>query len=320
MAFSWDDGPEMTGAISIDDKAIVGKEGSVGYFTGQGPQDDGGQNDWSPVVEIASDAGVTDWRSMVLLADGVYFDGPVGRKMLTRDLQVVSVPNVEDALLTNPATTSAVVHPTQGRCLTTSNTDDVSQPRMGVIVDKHYVLDGWFTQLPVEGAVSAIVADTPKGPAYHYLGNSGTVYRETAGVYLDGGAYVPMEFETAWVKAEGIEGFARFGRLQLTWQALDPHQFSLYVAFDYRSTYYPMGTVTWAMMQAMPGYASGGMCAALFDPMRRRAQAIRFKLVDAADAATAPVTGQGSVLISMGLEVSAYTNRKLNRLTAAQRF
>jgi hypothetical protein len=258
---------------------------------------------------------------VVVKPDGIYFDSHAGERMLTRDLQVQPVPNVEDLITTNGTQTSAVVHPTQGRILITANMDDVSTPRSGIIVDRDYILDSWLTTLPQVGAVSAVVADAPTvGPTYHWLDASGIVWREDAVAWQDflssSTVYVPMQIETAWVKAAGIEGFARFRRLQLTWQNLDPHALSVYVAFDYSPTYYLMGTVTAAMMTAMP---LNPMCQQLFSLPRQRAESVRFKVVDAPDAVTSPITGQGPLLVSLGLEVSSYTNNRTNRLPAAQR-
>ena len=73
--------------------------------------------------------------------------------------------------------------------------------------------------------------------------------------------------------------------------------------------------ITAAMMTTM----ATPLCQQLFALPRQRAEAVRFKLVDAADAVTAPVTGQGPLLVSMGLEVARYTNSRTNRLPAAQR-
>jgi hypothetical protein len=322
MAFSWDDGPgPIMAAASMDGKLVLWKSDRVGYVTGQGPADDGGQNDWSPVQSIVTDVGCINWRSLVVKPDGVYFDSHAGQRQLTRDLQVVPVPNVEDLMATNGVQTSAVVHPTQGRILITANTDDTSTPRVGVIIDRDYILDSWLTTLPHVGAVSAVVADAPTiGPTYHWLDASGIVWRESPLEYQDELAssvvYVPMQVETAWVKAAGIEGFARFRRLQVTWQNMDPHALSVYVAYDYSPTYWLMGTVTAAMMTAMPG---APLCQQLFALPRQRAESVRFKIVDAADAVTAPVTGQGPLLVSLGLEVSSYTNQRTNRLAPAQR-
>lgn len=326
MAFSWDEGPgPITAIASFGDKLVVWKRDAIGVVTGQGPQDDGGQNDWSPVLALATDVGCIDWRSVVVKGDGAYFDSAAGRREIGFDLVVKPVPSVEDVLLAFPVTTSATLHPTAGRILTTSNADDTTVPRVGGIVDRDYVLDSWMTDVQPDdggtnGAVSAVVANAPVGgalePTYHWMDASGVVWRESPASWLDAGAtYVATTLETAWIKAAGIEDFARFRRLQVVWQNLDPHQLSVYVAFDYGSTYYLMGTVTAAMMTAM----STPLCQQLFALPRQRAEAVRFKLVDAADAVTAPVTGQGPLLVSMGLEVARYTNSRTNRLPAAQR-
>ena len=226
---------------------------------------------------------------------------------------------------------SGIVHPTRNRVLWTANTDDTSNPRVGVGLDHDYVLDSWMSSLSTDGtstqgAVSAVVANAlvtgTNEPTYHCLRAGGVVCRETPAQSLDGSVYVPMTIETAWIKGDGLEAFARFRRLMVTWENNDPHQLLVYVAYDYSPsatapTYYLIGTVTAAMMSAIQNATMPGRRFPAFP--RQRAQAVRFKIVDAADLTTPPVTGQGPTLISLGLEYAAYTNKRLARLPSGQR-
>ena len=348
MAFSWYDGPGfITAAESLDDKFILWKADRVGYITGEGPEDDGGQNDWSPVTTIASDTGCIDWRSVVITSKGIRFLSATGYRLLTRELQVVPVPDVEDVLTpaaraTNgpPVVTSSIQHPTEGRVVTTlqgSTSDQLESA--GTWLNEDYILDSWTTfqmasaGAPPAGAVGACVANlpisafTPGGaavagvePVYCFITQGGSVYAEcqdvVTGNYMDGALFVPTTIETSWINSGGIENFHRFRRLQVVWRNMDPHQLLVYVAYDYTPTYYLMGTVTAAQMAAQQ---NNPLCQELFSLPRRRAEAVRFKIVDAADATTAPVTGQGALLISMGLEIATYTNSRTNRLPATQR-
>lgn len=326
MNFTLDDGPgDITALASMDGNLILFKRDRVYYMTGFGPNDSGGASDWSPPQRIASDVGAIDWRGVVVTPNGCWFMSDAGLRLLTRDLQVTNETNVEDLLNTNYLMSSGVIHPTRNRVLWTANTDDVSVPRTGIGLDHDYVLDSWMSSVSVdagsavEGAVSAVVASAlvtgTNEPTYHWLRAGGVVCRETPGQYLDGTVYVPMTIETAWIKSEGLENFARFRRLMVTWQNNDPHQLSVYVAYDYSSTYVLMGTVTAAQMLAM----TTPLCQELFALPRQRAEAVRFKIVDAVDLVTPPVTGQGPTLVSLGLEYGAYTNRRLARLPSAQR-
>lgn len=318
MAFSVDDGPgPVTALASLDDKLIIWKSDRVFYVAGDGPNDGGGQNDWTTPQRIASNVGCVDWRSVVVTPQGVHFMSASGLRLLTRDLQVVPVVDVGDALTVNPAMTSAVVHPTLDRVLWTANVNDIGVPRIGIGIDHDYVLDSWMTSVVShgvpEGAVSAAVAG--QAPTYHQLRAGGTVLRESAASSLDGTTYAPMTIETAWIKSDGLASFARFRRLLVTWEVVDPHQLSVYVAYDFSPTYYLMGTVTATQMAAM----TTPMCEQLFALPRQRAQAVRFLIADAPDAGVASAGGRGPRIVSLDIEWGAYTNRRLARLPGAQR-
>lgn len=324
-----DDGPnDLTALASMDGNLILFKRDRILYMSGQGPGDDGGSNDWSPPTRITADMGCVDWRSVVVTPQGCWFLSDAGLRLLSRDLQVMQETHVEDAIAANPFITSAVIHPNRNRVLWTANVDDVSVPRTGIGLDHDYVLDSWLTSsasdgASVQGAVSGVVSSVPTTafglpdvePTYHWLQADGTVHRESPSGYLDGAVYAPTTIETAWIKGDGLEAFARFRRLMVTWQNNDPHQLAVFVAYDYGPTYYLMGTITAAQMLAM----ATPLCQVSFQLPRQRAESVRFKLVDAPDGVMAPVTGQGPTLISLGLEYAAYTNKRLARVPTAQR-
>lgn len=323
-AFSVDDGAgPLTGGASMDGNLILFKADRLFVMTGQGPNDSGGANDWQPPERIASDCGCIDWRSIVVTPEGTRFQSRQGMRLLTRDLQVTRVVVVEGELATYPFPTSAVLHPTQNRMLLTvaGQTTGIS----GEILDHDYVIDSWTTSKRAGGSgfVSAAVAQrspAKDSAAYYVLSGSGQVLIESTFDSFDASTFVPMQFETPWIHAEGIEGFARFRRLMVTWQSADPHQLLVYVAYDMAPfgdapTYYLLGTVTATQMAAM----TTPMCEAAFQLPRHRAQAVRFKVVDAADGTVPAVTGAGPVLVSLGLEVAIYQQKRFGRVSAAQR-
>ena len=287
--FTLDDGPGvLTALASLDDKLILFKRDRLYYMTGFGPNDSGGASDWSPPQRIASDCGCIDWRGVVVTPQGCWFMSDAGLRLLTRDLQVQQVTNIEDTLNAYYLMSSGIVHPTRNRVLWTANTDDTSNPRTGVGLDHDYVLDSWMTSLSTDGsstqgAVSAVVANAlvtgTNEPTYHWLRAGGVVCRETPGQALDGSVYAPMTIETAWIKGDGLEAFARFRRLMVTWENNDPHQLLVYVAYDYSPTataptYYLIGTVTAAMMTRM----ATPLCQEQFPLPRQRAEAVRLRL------------------------------------------
>ena len=325
FSFTVDDGPGLlTAAVSMDSSLVLFKRDRIFYMQGFGPTDSDASNDYTPPQRVPSDVGCIDWRSLCVTPQGCFFMSDQGMRLLTRDLQVTPVPNVEDLLSANPVVTSAVIHPTRSRVLWTANTDDTTAPRNGVGLDHDYVLDSWTSsQFPSDagliGSVSAAVANVQVGgapePTYHWLRADGTICRESPTSYLDGTKYVDMAFYTAWIKSDALEGFARFRRLMVTWENLSPHSLVVYVGYDYGESFIQLGIVTATQMAAM----ATPLCQELFSLPRQRAEAVRFAVSDSVDGVVAPGTGQGPKIVSLGLEWSAYTNRRLGRLPSAQR-
>ena len=324
IAFSVDDGPgPLTALASMDSNLILFKRDRIFVMTGLGPNDSGAASDWQPPSRIASDCGCVDWRSVVVTPQGTEFQSDRGKRILSRDLQVSPIATVEGELATFPVPTSAVLHPTQNRALFTQALNVAMTS--GEILDHDTLIDSWTTSriFGAVGLVSGVVANGigTVSPVYYVLRGNGEVDQESASSFLDSvSTYVPMQFETPWIHAEGIEGFARFRRLMVTWQSADPHQLLVYVAYDMAPfgdapTYYLIGTVTATMMAAM----TTPMCEVAFQLPRQRAQAVRFKIVDAADGTVAAVTGAGPVLVSLGLEVAIYQQKRFGRVGAAQR-
>ena len=325
MAFSVDDGPGNVLAIaSQDDNLVVFKRDRLFVVVGDGPTDNGGQNNLQAPARVSSDAGCNDWRSVVTTAEGTYFLSDQGRRLFTRDGQVVPVVTTEDLDSANQTPTSAVEHPTLSRIVFTECPGPTWGASTGISIYRDYVLDSWtqgalFTnpdggQPPI---ISAVVAGAgAAGQAvYHSLRSTGIVDRESATTWEAGASvYQTIDVQTPWIKAEGIEGFAIFRRFMLTWSGSDAHALTVSAAYDYSGTWYSLGTITSTQMVAM----TTPLYQYRFGLPRHRAESVRFRIQDASDVDRPHHTGEGPTLISMALEVAVYTNQRLFRLPASQ--
>lgn len=298
--FSVDDGPgDLTALASIDDKLILFKSDRVLYMTGLGPADNGTQNDWSPPTRIASDTGCNDWRSVVVTPRGVLFQSADGRRMLTRDLQVVPVTNVETFDQAQPTTVAALLHPTTGRAVFVQNTDDFSNPRLGGLVLRDYVTDTWSTAQYNDGAranrgwVSGVIADAQSSagppavmrPVLYLLREDGLVMREaTNGSSLDAGGFVAYTWTSPWIKSDGLVGFSNWSLVRLFLQKLDNAQVTVTIAYDYpgsplASTVRTFTTAQIVSSQVLPGLIE-------IRPEKTRAAALQITVTDNVDTGT----------------------------------
>lgn len=325
--FSIDDGANpCTALASMDGQLIVFKSDRIFAVSGYGPADNGANNDFTPPARIASDTGCVDWRSVVSTQEGVYFMSPAGRKLLTRDLQVVPVPVVEAIDQANPRVTSALVHPSNGRVIWTQNTDDATQPRAGVLVKRDYVLDAWTSDAvkafifgQTEGFVSGVVANHAGASTYHALRADGLIVRERT--TLDAVAYEdssdpstplfsPFAWTSAWLKSEGLTGWSVWRMIRLTLRRNDAAAILVSIAYDYNPAPVDLHVFTAAQLAGFTTF----LTQLELQPTRQRAEAMQISISDAPDSST---SGQSYTLL--GLRIDYATEPGGYRTPVAQR-
>lgn len=346
---------QATGAVralqSMDDKLLLfvqrGSSFGIEYMTGDGPNNLGTQSDWSPPQAIPSDTGAVDQRGTCVGQFGCLFHGTTGGPngsggifLLTRDLQVKYVSkNVEDTLAANPVVTSMVVHPNNGRVYITCTPTEpgFGFSGHGVRLVWDYLQDGiWSTDLLADASGSgftdtvvrcATAANSlSQGTSYYWATAQGVVYRETMGTgansYLDNATWVPMTYQSAWLKPElsmqGRSKFALFWRVQLEADQLDPHNFTMQLTYDYAPSSYYQESYTWtadkiAAFDRAPQEDIQLMCG------NQKAKAIQVTLTDATPTGAALVTGQGPSWAQIILELGVESGKPFLNLPAAQR-
>lgn len=119
--FNVETGGDITALASIDGALVIFKRNAIAYVDGQGPADNGTQNDYTSPQFVALDVGCVEPRSVVVMEDGVLFQSERGLELLTRGRQVSPFfgSQMEDTLDANPVITSAVVDESKGLVLFT---------------------------------------------------------------------------------------------------------------------------------------------------------------------------------------------------------
>jgi hypothetical protein len=327
-----------TGAVralaSLDDKLVVfvqhGANYGIEYLAGDGPNDEGGSSDWTPIQPIPADTGAVDQRSVATGPFGVIFrgttGGPLGKGgvyLLSRDLQLsyISGP-VEDLMATYPAVTSIVVHPTNGRAYIACVDNDAA-PSTGVRLVWDYTHgSAWSVDTLIDpdtgfqGPVRcAWVANTStQGLAYHWANAGGHVSRETPGdpavsnSMADGGVFVGMTYASAWLKP-ALDGFARFWRVLVQGQRVDSANLSVTLTFDYSSTYHEIGSWTASQVLSFP-------LLPLVDlelvPGNQKARAIQVTITDAPPTGGSSFAGAGYTWSALTIEAGVKDGRYQN--------
>ena len=317
----------MAGAVralaSMDDKIVAfeykGTQPWLEYITGDGPDDEGGQSNWSTPEYIPCDATAVDQRCVQPGPFGVVFrsevGGPTGSGgifLLTRDLQVQYLSaKIEDTIAAYPICTSMLLHPNAGRVYITMVDNDYA-PTTGVRLVWDYLQGGIWSidnltdvpttnvQAPVRDAWLAYGLDSTSGQSQilpHWASVGGSVYRETIGIgplsYTDAGAWIYQIYDTTDLRTS-FSGSTRFWRIQIQGDALDPSNLTVTLVYDgvpiATAPYKEVVMWTAAQIAAFDRYPQTDYEVV---PANQRAKSMKIRLADGPPTGVSMVTGQG---------------------------
>lgn len=215
-----------SGTISMmapmDEKMILFKSNAaIYYFTGEGPDITGANNQYSTPVFVTAPVGCAN-PNVALIPSGLLFQSDKGIWRLGRNLVADYIGSpVEDF---NSQTVVGA--------LTIPNTNQVRFMMSG---GKQLVYDygteqwGTFSGLSLQSSALFQSLHTSLDPY-------GRIFQEDPGSYLDGGSPVLMSFTTGWIAPGGLQGYQRAYWLFLLGQYLSPHKLTVGIAYDYNST------------------------------------------------------------------------------------
>ena len=195
------DAGEGVVVLTVDDKPVVLCERGLYVIAGDGPNALGLQGDFTPQV-VQSDTGCKDKNSTAKCDYGAFFQGERGIYLLDRGLSVSLVSQgVQDKAQGDISKAVAVPKEQQIRFGLTS----------GGILVYHYALKAW-TYLD-KTAYDAVVWDDIYTRVY-----APATYRIAASDSsspADPEGTNTMRIKTSWIKADKMQGFARFKRVLL---------------------------------------------------------------------------------------------------------
>ena len=293
-------GQDVVALVSMDDKLVVLYRDGIGYIQGDGPNAAGANGDFTSVIDVQTDVGCSNPRSVVSTPFGVLFQSTRGLYLLTRGLEVVWFGRqVQDVIASYPNVTSATLVPKYSEVRFTAN--DAAGTSHTVLV-WNYVEKQWSTFRYLSGAVGIADACVWNG-TWVFVTTTGAAYSESASTYLDAGAYVSMVLETAWLSAAGPLAFQSCREMQLSGASRSNHDLLVEVAFDSSTSY--AQTRTFTAGSAVTAIGSLEECTIAIGT-QRKAASIRFRISDLTptNPGTYPVgTGQGPAFDTIGVEV-----------------
>ena len=215
-------GGAIVALADMDGQIIVFKERALYVFGGDGPlaNGDSSQSGFDSPQLITSDVGCTDPASIVLTPVGLMFKSGKGIMLLDRSKTVSYVGAPVEAYNTQTVRRATLM---QDRTQVVFLTDS------GLTLLYDYLFQQWSTFTNHEGYDAAIVGGT-----YHYVRTDGRIFKETPGVYSDGGMPIKLRLETAWIKMHPyLQGWSRFYHLHVLGQWDSAHQLVMQCQTDY---------------------------------------------------------------------------------------
>lgn len=214
-------GGNAVALANLDEKIIVFKETAISWISGNGPADDGSQNDFVE-IPIPTDVGCQDPASIATGGTGITFKTAKGFYLLDRSLNVTYIGADVEAFNSATVTSGQVLPRTNWILFTLNN---------GASLIFDYFVNQWSTY----GNISAVDSAIRNG-VLNYIDSSGVVHVETPGAFSDSGAYIPISFKTGWIQLSNLQGFQRVWRFDILGEWLSSHNLKVELAYDYDPT------------------------------------------------------------------------------------
>jgi hypothetical protein len=212
----------ITGLFPMDDKLIIAKENALLYINGSGPDNTGANNQYSPPIFITATVGCTNQRSFVLSPAGLMFQSNKGIWLLDRGLGTKYIGAAVEDFTTGATVNSAVLVPGTNQVRFTLSS--------GITLMYDYYFDQWGTFTGVPAVSSCIFEDM-----HTFINDSGAVYQESAGAYLDGSRPVAQKFTTGPIRLGDLQNYQRIYFFYLLGEFQSPCKMQVSITYDYEA-------------------------------------------------------------------------------------
>lgn len=286
----------VTAVFSIDDAEFVATRESLNVVGGVGPNDVGNGEFSPPRLLPGNDIGVTDHRSVVATAEGVWFRAQPDRLMLIPRgggaAEWLSQP-VRDTLRDFPVTTGVAVC-TQENTVTWAVQNALGTAGRLVSYDSRAGV--WYVDTLEDvggGPVRAICEHL--GRLVVVVGT--TVYRQDTS--FPGGSFLPLTIRTGSIAPAGTDGWCRLKGFSTTGKFKESHEIEALVSYDDGRAETFVSTVPEPVH--VDGLAADETIELPWYPSRRKGNRFVLELRITADQDATP--SQAQTLSAMTLEV-----------------
>ena len=303
-------GPPFVALASMDDKLVAFREKSIWIVTGDGPNDNGEGPGWA-VSRIVSDAGCASPASVLVVPEGVLFQGERGIYLLGRDLSVQYVGGaIEDVLDAAAAGGGggpgfAILGATTQPIIAAVLTPDESTARFasaGRIYNLNLVTGQWTTRENAQAGMALYGRRLARIQADYTAAVESP--DDPGGWNSPDNKPLPI-IETAWIRLPSELGFQRVWRAEFLLRYFTG-DLKIEIGYDWEKAY--TNTMTWqqaTLISLGSGDATDGY-RVIVDarPGRQKCSAIRFRISEVVvNENQPPDVGRGFEVAALTLDV-----------------
>jgi hypothetical protein len=286
--------PELGGPITalgvMDDKLIFFKRSSIFIVVGTGPNNLGLQDDFNDAELVTTDTGCLEPKSVVRMPLGLMYKSAKGIYLLDRGLNVKYIGDEVESYNSDTVTSSELI-------------EQSNQVRFTLSSGKSLVYDYYFDQWSVFTNQNAADSTIFEGK-FTYLRPDGKIYKETPGVWTDGGQPIYLKLKTAWLSFNGLQGLERLYNTMVLGEYKSPHTLTVKVAHDFGAD---------SQTTVIPVATNPGLYQYKVYLNRQKSQSVQFTVNETQSGAP---YGEGLNISALGLEVGV--KKGLNTLPAGK--
>lgn len=311
LSFTLDvNGGDFVGLASMDEKLDIFCERKPYVLLGSGPTAAGLNSQYSDPIEVPSDVGCSEARSILKMPMGVMFKSPKGWYLLSRDLTAKYIGDGVQAYNAN-SVSSAVMLENQQECRFGSLS--------GRVLVYSYLDNQWstFTQN------SMAIRDSiwwPTAARWVCVSEPAGLMQENPGVLYDeingNNEPIVISMRTGWLRVNSIEGFQRVRWLYLTMTSntvpVNTPNFTIEVDYDDQYGQAAPGSYFIAIDMSAITFSSAQAIDLRTKLRRQKCKSVAFTFTENPNATDSQLTGLQALALQIGVK------RGTNKLPAAQ--
>lgn len=295
-------GGPVTATVQLDDKLLIFKANSLSVMVGEGPANNGAQNDFTTPQLVVSDTGCLYGRSVVIMPLGIMFQSPKGFYLCDRSLSVSYIG-------------AAVENYNAIECTSGNLKYDKNEVWFGLDNGNVLVYNYYFTQWSTVAWNTSDIAVLQ----FNAIGNNVNVFKnvlvavynnkinfENPTIYRKDVAGYALKFTTGWLSFADMQGFQRVYKLLILGEYKSPHRLQIEVSYDF------IDTVTQTTVIDVPSSTVPYEFRVFLT--RQKCTAIKFTIQDLTP--TVGTWDEGFALSNLALEIGV--KRGLNKLSASK--